>query len=363
MINKPLIAAAVSAALFATPVVAQQQQGQQGQQGQQQGQQATDQKWTQERAQYPGTQIFLSTASVRQIQQALNSQGYDAGDVDGQWDEGTTQAAQDYQRSQGLEPTGTPTVEMINALGLNNVLQGQMAQGQQGQQGLQWRQETAQGQGIPVYVSTAYVRQIQQALNERGYDVGEVDGLWGESTQQAAENFQRANGLEPNGRLDVNLLSELQLAQQILGAGQQGQGQQGQQQGQQGQQALQWTQENAVSEGTPLWASPATVRQIEVSLNSNGYDAGNVDGQWDDATTQAIENYQRSRGLEPTGSLTTEAMASLDIDLLSGGQQQGQQQGQQGQRGQQGMQGQQGQQRQQGGQQQQGQSQQEGRQQ
>lgn len=342
MINKPLIAAAVSAALFATPALAQ-QQGQQGQQGQQQPQ---NQQITQEKAQ-DGTEIYLSTASVRQIEQALNQQGYNAGNVDGQWDQDTTKAAQDYQKSKEMEPTGTPTIELVNSLGLSQIIKGQSQQQGQ-QQSQQWAQEEAQGEGTPLYVSTAYVRQIQQKLNEKGYNVGATDGLWGESTKQAAANFQQAAGLEPSGQLTTNLLEQLGLAQQIMQAGQQGK------------QDQKWEQETAQSEGTPLYASPATVRQIEVSLNKEGYDAGNVDGSWDEDTTAAIERYQRSRGLEPTGTLTTESMAALDMSVLGGGQGgQGQQQGQQSQQSQQGQQqGQQNQQQQQPQQQQQRQQQQ-----
>lgn len=326
MLKKLVLTAAVSAALAITPAFAQQQQAQQSQ-GQSQGQQASDQKWAQEATQSQGAQIYLSATSIRQIQRALNSAGYDAGTIDGTWDKETTQAAQNFQRSKGLEPTGTPTFELINSLQVKSALSGQGGR-QGGGKGMKWSQEAAQGEGIPIYISTAGVRQIQQALNKKGYDVGDVDGVWGQGTAKAVNHFQRANKLEPNGELDVALIEALGLSQQIFSAGQQSQGQA---------KGTKWTQENARSEGTPLWASPATVRQIEQALDNEGLDAGDVDGVWDQETASAAEFYQRSNSLEPTGTLTSELLNGLNMDnWMSGGAQGGAQAGiQRSQQGQQ----------------------------
>ncbi|MFW3617110.1 peptidoglycan-binding domain-containing protein [Billgrantia antri] len=327
MFKKLILTTAVSTALAtgsAGVVFAQQNQSQ-----------SSNQQITQEQAQGQGTQVYLSTASVRQIQQALNQQGFDVGQVDGQWTDTTAQAAGNYQQSNGLEPTGTPTIQLINALGLSNVLSGGQGGGGQGGGGqggggqggdMQWSQEESQGSGTPIYVSTAGVRQIQQALNQQGYEIGQVDGLWGNSTSQAARNFQQAQGLEPNGQLNVQLISAIGLNQQLLSGGQGGGGQSqgggGQGQGGQGGQGsnMQWSQEQAQSSGTPLWVSPAVVRQIEQTLNQNGFDVENVDGQWEDSTTQAVGNYQQSNGLEPTGTLTTELLNSLGMNNWMSGQ-------------------------------------------
>lgn len=46
------------------------------------------------------------------------------------------------------------------------------------------------------------VYQAQKALKELGYNLGEVDGLWGKRTQGAVERYQRNVGLPVTGRLD-----------------------------------------------------------------------------------------------------------------------------------------------------------------
>ncbi|MFC0710169.1 TIGR02594 family protein [Azorhizophilus paspali] len=43
------------------------------------------------------------------------------------------------------------------------------------------------------------VRQIQQALKEKGFDPGEVDGIWGRKTIAAVKQFQLAHQLEVDG--------------------------------------------------------------------------------------------------------------------------------------------------------------------
>lgn len=53
------------------------------------------------------------------------------------------------------------------------------------------------------------IADVQQALAERGYDVGRPDGKWGERTERALQLFQLANGLPPTGILDATTLRRL----------------------------------------------------------------------------------------------------------------------------------------------------------
>jgi uncharacterized protein YcfJ len=57
----------------------------------------------------------------------------------------------------------------------------------------------------------AYVRSVQQSLNQRGYDVA-VDGIWGPNTESALRNFQQANGFSQTGTLDGPTASALGIA-------------------------------------------------------------------------------------------------------------------------------------------------------
>lgn len=40
---------------------------------------------------------------------------------------------------------------------------------------------------------------LQKTLNRLGYNAGEMDGIFGEQTEQAVKQFQRDNGISPTG--------------------------------------------------------------------------------------------------------------------------------------------------------------------
>jgi peptidoglycan hydrolase-like protein with peptidoglycan-binding domain len=55
-------------------------------------------------------------------------------------------------------------------------------------------------------------RQVQTALNSRGYDVGPVDGMMGPRTSRAVREFQRSNNMQATGRLDQATLAALNVS-------------------------------------------------------------------------------------------------------------------------------------------------------
>lgn len=55
----------------------------------------------------------------------------------------------------------------------------------------------------------ALVRSVQQALRQKGYGVGTIDGQLGPTTDGALRNFQQAQGLPQSGALDQQTLSAL----------------------------------------------------------------------------------------------------------------------------------------------------------
>jgi len=56
---------------------------------------------------------------------------------------------------------------------------------------------------------SATIQRVQKALNDRGYNVGAIDGQYGASTQDAVRRFQQSSGLPANGELGPSTLSAL----------------------------------------------------------------------------------------------------------------------------------------------------------
>ncbi|MGE5169063.1 MAG: peptidoglycan-binding domain-containing protein [Rudaea sp.] len=65
----------------------------------------------------------------------------------------------------------------------------------------------------PAEAGSADVRAAQQALNDRGYDAGAVDGVFGPQTESALRSFQQTQGLPETGTLDSATLAALGVSQ------------------------------------------------------------------------------------------------------------------------------------------------------
>jgi len=60
--------------------------------------------------------------------------------------------------------------------------------------------------------SSSTVRNVQQALNAKGFNAGPADGQWGASTESALRQFQTARGLPSTGVLDSRTMDALGVA-------------------------------------------------------------------------------------------------------------------------------------------------------
>jgi len=58
-------------------------------------------------------------------------------------------------------------------------------------------------------LNQAKVKEVQEALDSRGYAVGAVDGLWGPKTSGALRDFQSSQGIEATGRTNTETFNAL----------------------------------------------------------------------------------------------------------------------------------------------------------
>ncbi len=61
-----------------------------------------------------------------------------------------------------------------------------------------------------------------------------------------------------------------------------------------------------------------TILQAQRALGAKGYDVGTIDGIWGPDSQSALENFQRTRGMQPTGRLDDQALAALDVQASGG---------------------------------------------
>ncbi len=82
-------------------------------------------------------------------------------------------------------------------------------------------QQQMKQQGAALTKDPQTVRQVQQALSDKGYYQGSADGKWGSQTQGALKKYQKAQGLQANGQLDQQTLASLGVSGGAAAGGQQ----------------------------------------------------------------------------------------------------------------------------------------------
>lgn len=249
-------------------------------------------------------QIYASPSQVMLLQERLRADGRKPGTT-GEWDDATAREVRDYQKANGLAPTGQLDTSLLSALEMGDVLEGQSESGHfldgllksDGDDS----KASATSRGTPIYVSPVHVAQMQHLLREQGYYNGNIDGVWGEGTAAAANKYRREHGLEATAALDISLLKAMNAERapvpKLAPAA------------------------TDRSTGVPLMAGPTALRSLQKELSAQGISTGNIDGAWGEDTKRGVQEFQRKHELEPTGTLTLPTLAALGIDVTHDGRQ------------------------------------------
>jgi peptidoglycan hydrolase-like protein with peptidoglycan-binding domain len=257
--------------------------------------------------------IHVGPAAVRKIQEQLSQKGFEVGTADGVWGSSTSSAVKEFQKSQGLASTGKLDLETIQAMNIQDLIGSDSdAQGIHAQKG------KGSVQGAQLFISPSQLKRIQQGLKDQGYDVGSADGIWGSKTQHAVSTYQQDKGLTPTGGISIGMLEDMGMSESIaaLGIGggsiaQQPADDQAEARGYFGGEQQADRAEQAQGTGAPLYAGSDMIQQVQQSLKDNGQDPGQADGIWTAQTAQAVEEFQQSENLAPTGTLTVATIHKL----------------------------------------------------
>jgi len=209
---------------------------------------------------------------IRDAQQRLQALGLYRGEIDSMWGPETQIATERFQRNRGLARTAILDRKTVAAL----------------------KSETSPSRvatiGQPINVSDPTdVRTIQNRLRQLDFYSGTADGIWGPSTQVALERFQKSHGL-PVGQVTGQTISAMGLDADAFP----------------GQTA------SASLTAQPLRAE--VVRGVQRRLRQQRLYAGAADGIWGPQTRNAVEHFQRSRGLDATGDLDPMTASALGLD-------------------------------------------------
>lgn len=135
----------------------------------------------------------MAKAYILGIQEKLAQKGYNPGPIDGVVGAGTREAIRAYQRDADLPVDGVPTDSLLDHLTF--VAPRDAASGALKRQAA---------------TPSAFMREVQTALQARGYDPGPIDGVMGYRTRAAVRRFQNDHNLSPTGEVDERVLRLLQ---------------------------------------------------------------------------------------------------------------------------------------------------------
>ena len=147
----------------------------------------------------------VAPAAVQAVQDHLRRAGAYSGATDGVWGPDSSAALQQFQASHQLQVTGQLNQATAAALGLDPAI-------------LLGTQQAALPPPMPPpdTLQPGSVRALQDRLRSLGFYTGGVDGVWGQSTERAVEQFQQNRGLQPTGQLTPATISSLGLSPDSL---------------------------------------------------------------------------------------------------------------------------------------------------
>jgi peptidoglycan hydrolase-like protein with peptidoglycan-binding domain len=184
-----------------------------------------------------------SGAKVKELQQLLKAKGFNPGPIDGIFGSGTVKAVISFQKFQGLKAdavvgpatwqalTSTPIQKnevptAVNLLDTYKFYRGLTHQDQaiewlQGQVSTQvledfaqkWR-NTPSEPFLPLQEGAVgpEVKQLQQRLQQQGFNPGSVDGIFGGGTKAAVIAFQESKGIFADGFVGAKTWTTLNLS-------------------------------------------------------------------------------------------------------------------------------------------------------
>jgi peptidoglycan hydrolase-like protein with peptidoglycan-binding domain len=118
-----------------------------------------------------------------------------------------------------------------------------------------------------IKLSEDHIKEVQRALEAKGYDVGEVDGELGSKTERALRKFQKAQRLPVTGQIDRATLARLR----------------------------------------------DQIRAAQRALRRKGYDIKTIDGTFGEKTERELRKFQKARHLPVTGLLDDKSLNALQI--------------------------------------------------
>jgi peptidoglycan hydrolase-like protein with peptidoglycan-binding domain len=141
-----------------------------------------------------------------------------------------------------------------------------------------------------------FIADLQNELAKRGLYTGTIDGQTGAKTQAAIRAFEERIGLPVTGAPSPQILKKLATVPEPTSASAEDKD----------------PLRGVIQDSTPATAEEqATIKKVQAALNALGFGPLDEDGMAGKATREAIEAFERSKKLPPTGEATGKTLKAL----------------------------------------------------
>jgi len=248
-------------------------------------------------------------SQVTSLQNKLQAAGYFNGPVTGYYGNLTQEAVINFQKANGLSPNGMADDATLQALESSS--ESTPSQPSTSPFGFADDSQVlpSQKEVLEKGNRSPQVTSLQKNLQAAGYFDGPITGYYGNLTQEAVINFQKAKGLTANGIADDATLQALES-----------------------------------NSGTPTPSQPATpekvvtddpkvsrrstlalqkgnrspqVTSLQKKLQSAGYFDGPITGYYGSLTQEAVINFQKAKGLTANGIADEETLQALESSSVT----------------------------------------------
>lgn len=227
-------------------------------------------------------QLGSTGSDVRVVQKRLIDLGYLLGNADGTYGASTEAAVKAFQKRHSLWDDGIAGPDTQKTLYSSSAKKATTA-------------ASSVGESLKKGMEGSAVKLLQQKLKKLGFLTGSADGDFGDATETAVKDFQRANGLKADGVAGTSTLNKL-YSSSAISKSQSGSSSGGSSSGGSSGSGSS-TGYTTLREGDEGEA----VRQLQRKLADLGYYAGAIDGKYGAGTVLAVQSYQVLNNLTADG--------------------------------------------------------------
>ncbi len=221
--------------------------------------------------------------AVRAMQKRLKTLGYLSGTADGSFGDATKAAVMSFQSANGLNADGKAGTATLNKLYSTSAVPAGSSSS------TTTPSSTTSPDGYTTLSegdSGTAVKKLQQALKNKGYYSGSVDGKYGTGTTAAVTAFQTAKGLRVDGKAGPATQRALYASSSFDSSG---------------------TTYDTLRPGD----TGTAVSTLQRALKDKGYYTGSVDGTYGTSTTTAVKAFQTKMSITPVDGIAGDKTLSV----------------------------------------------------